>query len=38
MGYIVETKEKVNLPFRATAVKVVNLGFYRRTQGPLILA
>ena len=36
-GSNVETKEKLNLPFRETAVKVVNLGFYRRSQGPLIL-
>ena len=37
VGSNVETKEKVKLPFRVTAVKVGNLGFYRRSQGPLSL-
>ena len=34
VGSNVETKEKLNLPFRVTAVKMVNLGFYRETRGP----
>lgn len=34
---IAETEEKIKLPFRVTALQVVNREFCRRTQGPLIL-